>query len=131
MGKLTVSRWVFDLIIADHFRQNLGDDYEFLLQAKEELEIRKVPQTGGELETLYIDFGGDLASARDFAQMYGIPRENIILARDVRKLEGRRARLKPVNQDYFWSLLNWNHKIHQTARDAVYHFESLYGSADG
>lgn len=128
MGKLTVSRWIFDAIIEDHMDRRLGDDYEFFTQAQEQLEIRKLPQTGGELDTIYIDFGGDLSSARDFAQMYGVPRNMIVLARDVRQLEGRRARLKPVNLDYFWSLLNWNHEIHRRARQAIYEFESRYGS---
>jgi hypothetical protein len=130
MGKLIVSRRVFDGVIGDHVHQNLGDDYEFLMQAYEQLEIRKELQVGEELDTLYIDFGGDLSSAREFAQMYSIPRKQIILARDWRQLEGRRVRVKPVNLDYFWSLLNWNHDIHRQARSVVYRHEAQYGSVD-
>jgi hypothetical protein len=99
------------------------------LQAQEHLEVRKLEQKGGELDTVYLDFGGDLSSARDFAQMYGVPRKDVILARDWRQLEGRRCRVKPVNQDYFWSLLNWNHVIHISARQVVYTHEAMYGTA--
>ena len=130
MEKLVVSRCIFDDIIGDHFRQNLGNDYEFLLKAQETLEIRKAPKTIEGLDTVYMDFGGSLDTARAFSDMYGVPRKQIVLARDWRKLEGRRAYVKPVNQDYFWSLLNWNHKNHTDARTKVYQMEARNGSAD-
>ncbi len=130
MGKLVVARHVFDVVIADHIHRNLGNDYEFFLQAKDTLEIRKLPQVGGELETIYVDFGGDLSTSREFSQTFSVPRKQIVLARDWRQLEGRRVRLKPVNQDYPWSLLNWNHSIHEKARDAVNYHEAYYGSAE-
>lgn len=131
MGKLIVRRELFDEVIADHVRQNLGDDYDYYQQATEVLEIRKQPQIGGELPTVYVDFGGSGDSVRAFAGMYSVPLNQIVLCRDINKLQGRMARLKPINMDYFWSLLNWNHKIHQEARIEIYRAEQRYGSADG
>jgi hypothetical protein len=118
------------MIVEDGLRLTQHDQaYDYYYSVHEVLEIRKKPQIGGEMETVYLDFGGDLASARAFATMYGIPRKQIVLARDVRKLEGRRCRIKPVNLDYPWSLLNWNHEIHLRARQEVYNSEARYGSA--
>jgi hypothetical protein len=134
MGKLVVNRHIFDAVIADHVYRNCGDDYEFYTQAMEQLEIRKVKQKGGEMETLYVDFGGNLRSVKEFSLMYGVPREQIALvrdlARDPRYEHGRRVRLKPTNQDYPWSLLNWNHDLHIRARVMIYNSENLYGSAN-
>lgn len=129
MGKLTISRWLFDDVVADHVRQNLGDDYSFYQQATDVLEVRKVPQIGGELDTVYVDFGNSGNSVRAFAEMYGISKDQIVIARNFEKLRGLRARLKPINMDYYWSLLNWNHMIHQQARIAIYESEQRYGSA--
>jgi hypothetical protein len=130
MGKLVVSRWLFDDVIADHVRRNLGDDYDFYQQATDALEVRKLPQIGGELDTVYVDFGNSGESVRAFAGMYGVSKDQIVIARNVNKLEGRMARLKPINMDYHWSLLNWNHELHQRARVAIYQAEQRYGSAD-
>jgi hypothetical protein len=130
VGKLIVRRELFDEVIADHVRQNLGDDYDFYTQATEHLEIRKLPQIGGELDTVYVDFGNSGNSVRAFAEMYGVPKDQIVIARNFEKLRGLRARLKPINMDYYWSLLNWNHMIHQQARIAIYRAETQYGSVD-
>jgi hypothetical protein len=130
MEKLIVKRRVFDDVIADHVRHNTAESgYKFFMKAKEVLEVRKTPQYGGELDTIYVDFGGTLTTAKEFSNVYDVPRKQIVLARNISRIKGRRARLKPVNQDYFWSLLNWNHEIHQTAREVIYNHEAMYGSA--
>jgi hypothetical protein len=102
--------------------------YDYYQTVSEALEVRKKPQVGGEMDTVYIDFSGDLAGALTFSKMYGVNRKSIVLARDWRKVEDLRARLKPVNLDYDWSLLNWLHPIHVDARNLIYRNEEKYGS---
>lgn len=129
MGKLHVNRWIFDSVIGDAIDIIEHDKmYEYYQGVQEVLEIRKKSKSGGELDTVYVDFSGTLDGALGFSKMYGVNRKSIVLARDWRKLEGIRARLKPVNLDYDWSLLNWNHPIHVDARNLVYRHEALYGS---
>jgi hypothetical protein len=130
MGKLRVNRWLFDAVIGDAINLIPHDQMlEYYNGVHEVLDIRKKAQIGGEMDVVYLDFGGSLKSAREFSDMYSVPRKQIVLARDFRLLEGRRARIKPVNLDYDWSLLNWNHELHARARGEVYGAEARFGSA--
>lgn len=129
MGKLRVSRWIFDAVIGDAINLIQHDEmYEYYHGVHEVLEIRKKAQIGKDVGNVYVDFSGSLRDTKAFSDMYGIPRKSIVIASDWQKLEGFKARLHPVNLDYDWSLLNWNHEIHRGARQMIYDAEARYGS---
>jgi hypothetical protein len=127
--KVLVRRRTFDTVIGGAINLIPNDKmYDYYYGVHEVLEIRKEPQVQTDMGVIYVDFSGDLSGAREFAKMYGVARKEVVLARDWRDLRGRPVKLKPVNLDYPWSLLNWNHDIHVKARELVYLHEALYGS---
>jgi hypothetical protein len=57
-----------------------------------------------------------------------ISANDVVLARDWKRLEGRRARPKPVYGNKEWYRLNRDHDIVTNARRQIYNLESLYGT---
>lgn len=124
MSKLAVRRWQYDEIENILSATMSDEDAEKLVA--EHFELAQIPARFPEVPIVYVFFGYK-QDAVHWRLENDVAMKDVVLARDWRKLEGRRGRPKPIYGNREWFRNNRNHEIVKEARQQIYNLEVIYG----
>ena len=133
--KIKVHRWQLDAIRRvllngqRHLDPGLPLEVEHWID--DALDMQIIEPKGDGYPTVYVFFGTRKGADEWLSRRKDVSRSSLVLAVEPYKLEGGRARVRPVYTDLFWLGLNCNHPLVLQTQDIIYELESKFGTGVG